>query len=177
MANSTFWFKAIGSALTIGAGTLGGRALAWKLEKELDELRRLELAFMNLSAEVSYSLSSLPQALSAAGKKAGGDTGRLFSLLGGLSGMEQRRTVEEAFGMALEMSEDMLLPDCEIEILESLVQNLGIWGHKEQISFIGIALAEVRNERGCLQEEYRKKARMYRSLGILAALGIVIVLL
>ncbi len=81
MADSVFWIKAIGSALTIGAGTLGGRALAWKLEKELDELRRLELALMNLSTEVSYSLSSLPQALSAAGKKAGGDIGRLFSLL------------------------------------------------------------------------------------------------
>ncbi len=72
--------------------------------------------------------------------------------------MEQRRTVEDAFGLALETSEDMLLPDCVIEILESLVQNLGIWGHKEQISFIGIALAEVRNERGYLQDEYRKES-------------------
>ncbi|HHY17186.1 MAG TPA: hypothetical protein GX524_03850 [Firmicutes bacterium] len=177
MTHASFLIKAVGSALTIAAGTLSGWALARKLEKELDELRRFELALLNLSTEVSYLLSSLPKALSNAGKRAGGDTGHLFSLIGSLSGMEQRRTVEEAFYLALEMSGDMALPDCELRILEALVKNLGIWGHNEQISFINVALTELRNERGFMHGEHRKKARMYRSLGILTGLGVAIVLL
>ncbi len=177
MGRIQFWTKILGSAFIICAGTLGGRLLAGNLEKELDELGRFELALLNLSTEISYSLSSLPVALSKAGEKAGGDTGQLFSLIGRLSGMEQRRTVEEGFNLALETAHNLKVPDSELEILQVLVKNLGIWGRKEQISFIEIALAESKNHRVSIQEEYTKKARMYRSLGVLFALGIVIVLL
>lgn len=177
MAGVSFWIRFLGSVFIICAGALGGKSLAGNLEKELDELSRFELALLNLSTEISYSLSSLPAALSKAGEKAGGDTGKLFSLIGSLSGMEQRRTVEEAFNLALETAQDLNVPDSELAILGILVKNLGIWGREEQLSFIEIALAESRNHRVSIQEEYRKKARMYRSLGVLFALGIVIVLL
>ncbi|HHY12473.1 MAG TPA: hypothetical protein GX529_07570 [Firmicutes bacterium] len=177
MAGVPFWIRALGSAFILFAGTLAGKLLAAKLETELEELSRFELALLNLSTEISYSLSTLPKALSNAGNKAGGDTGTLFSLIGSLSGIEQRRTVEEAFDLALEQAQGLNVPEFELEILRVLVKNLGVWGCKEQIGFIDIALTESRNYRSSIQEEHMKKARMYRSLGVLFALGIVIVLL
>ena len=177
MGGVHFWTKVLGSAFILCAGALGGKLMAGKLEKELEELSRFELALLNLSTEISYSLSSLPQALLNAGNKAGGDTGALLSLTGSLCGLEQRRTVEEAFKLALEQAQGLDLPQWEIEIMRALVRNLGIWGCKEQVSFIEIALTESRNYRASIKEEYLKKARMYRSLGLLFALGIVIVLL
>src|SRR5690606_19763429 len=171
-----FWTKALGSVFILCAGALGGNRMAAKLEKQLDELSRFELALLTLSNEISYSLSSLPKALVNAGHKVGGDTGTLFTLIGSLCGLEQRRTVEEGFRLALEQAEGLDLPGCVVEIMGSLVKNLGVWGSKEQVSFIDMALGETRNYRACVQEEYLKKARMYRSLGLLFALGIVIVL-
>jgi stage III sporulation protein AB len=177
MGGVHFWTKILGSALILCTGALGGKFMAARLERELEELSRFELALLNLSTEVSYSLSSLPKALLNAGHKAGGHTGALFSLIGSLCGLEQRRTVEEAFYLALEQAQGLDLPRCEIEIMTALVRNLGAWGCKEQVGFIHMALEESRNYRASIQEEYLKRARMYRSLGLLFALGIVIVLL
>ncbi|MGI6620065.1 MAG: hypothetical protein ACOX35_01250 [Bacillota bacterium] len=177
MGGALFWTKALGSLFIICAGILGGKLMAGKLERELEELGRFELALLNLSTEISYSLSPLPKALANAGRKAGGDTGILFSLTGSLCGLEQRRTVEEAFGLALERSQGLNLPARLVEVMTVLVRNLGVWGCKEQIGFIDMALRETRDYRASVQEEYSKKARMYRSLGLLLALGIVIVLL
>ncbi len=177
MGGVHFWTKILGSALILCTGALGGKFMAARLERELEELSRFELALLNLSTEVSYSLSSLPKALLNAGHKAGGHTGALFSLIGSLCGLEQRRTVEEAFGLALERSQGLNLPARLVEVMTVLVRNLGVWGCKEQIGFIDMALRETRDYRASVQEEYSKKARMYRSLGLLLALGIVIVLM
>ncbi len=177
MAYGFYWIKALGSILVICAGIFSGKIVAGKFETELDELNRCEIALVSLSGEVSYSLSTLPKALSNVGSKVGGNTGALFSMIGNLSGMEQRRTVEEAFNLALEHGQHQKLPNRELEILEVLVKNLGIWGWKEQISFIDVAINELRNYRNFIHEEHVRKAKMYRSIGVLFALGLVIVLL
>ncbi len=177
MPGISFWIKSLGSVFVLLVGFSGGGLLASELEKELEELTRLELALTNLSTEISYSLSALPKALCNAGTKAGGNTGIFFRLMGELSGMEQRRTVEEAYFVALEQTRELRLPEHELQTLKTLVKNLGVWGSKEQIGFIDMALNQSRNYKASIQAEYLKKAKMYRSLGVLFALGIVTVLL
>ena len=157
MGGALFWTKALGSLFIICAGILGGKLMAGKLERELEELGRFELALLNLSTEISYSLSPLPKALANAGRKAGGDTGILFSLTGSLCGLEQRRTVEEAFGLALERSQGLNLSKGWL-LMTVLVRNLGVWG--QGANWLHRYGSKGNERSGPLFRRYSKKARM-----------------
>jgi len=166
--------KLLGSTLVIGAGGVAGFSCAGRLEAELDELERLEAALTALSSEISYSLMPLPGALSKAGERAGGTTGAIFQRIGGLSGLAQRRTPVEALVRALD---DEHIGRFQEHVLKDLVRNLGTSGHKEQVRHIEMSIDRVRSWRRRLEDDYRKKARVYRYLGLFSGVGVAIVLL
>lgn len=187
-----------------------GFGLAGRLEGELGELERLEVALLNLSSEISYSLQPLPGALVRAGGRAGGATGALFVRLGSLTGLSQRRTPAEALDQALDgvsagapdpllggarsgapgeakdgvarttvsRSKKLIpLPAFEVDLLRDLAKNLGTSGHKEQVRYIEMSMDRARSRRREFAEECRKKAKLYRYLGIAAGASVAIVLL
>ena len=192
-------FKLMGSFMVVGAGGMAGFWLAGRLEGELGELERLEVALLNLSSEISYSLEPLPGALVRAGERAGGATGALFVRLGSLTGLSQRRTPAEALDQALdgvaagapdrlpggvrsgapgEAKEKLIpLPTFEVDLLRELAKNLGTSGHKEQVRYIEMSMDRARSRRREFAEECRKKAKLYRYLGIAAGASVAIVLL
>lgn len=69
------------------------------------------------------------------------------------------------------------LPAFEVGLLRDLAKNLGTSGHKEQVRYIEMSVDRLGSRRSEFAEECRKKARLYRYLGIASGASIAIVLL
>ena len=173
--SSIFAVKALGCALVVTAGGLAGFSAAARVETELRELERLEAALLCLSSEISYALTPLPEALKRAGATAGGAVGALFARVGALAGLSNRRSVSQALDLAL--GEARPLAPKVADIMRDLAMNLGTSGHKEQVRYIEMSMDRVRSLRKESEDECRKKARLYRYLGLFSGACLAIVLL
>jgi stage III sporulation protein AB len=169
--------KVVGSLLVFGAATAVGVSAARELDDQVAELQRLEVACETLSAGVSYLLEPLPRAMMKAGERAGGASGDLFFRMGSLTGISGLRTPEDAFQSVLAEGVSSRIPRAGLSVVEDLVKTLGTSGHKEQVRYIDMSIDRVRSYRKSIEDEYRKKARMYRYLGVLAGLLVVVVLI
>jgi stage III sporulation protein AB len=163
--------------MVVAAGGIAGFSLAGRLETELKELQRLETALLCLSSEISYSLTPLPGALERAGERAGGASGALFERVGALTGLSQRRNVTQALDLALAEGPSRSLAPFEVDLVRDLAKNLGTSGHKEQVRYIEMSIDRVRSRRREFEDECRKKAKLYRYLGLFSGACIAIVLL
>ena len=168
--------KTAGSLLVVGAGGVVGFAMAGRLESQLRELQRLETALLCLEGEISYSLTPLPEALQRAGERAGGAVGALFCSFGALTGLSQRRTAAEALREALAESGDGVTAPVK-ELLVDLSLYLGTSGHKEQARFIEMSIDKAKRLRQEFEDECRKRAKLYRYLGLLGGACVAIILL
>ncbi|HHX27468.1 MAG TPA: hypothetical protein GX716_00505 [Firmicutes bacterium] len=171
------FLKLAGSFLLLGTAAAAGFGTARGVEGQIEELRRLVTALQALSTEVSYVLKPLPQALTAAGQRAGGAVGELFCLLGSRSGLSGRRTPEDALETVLNETCLGELPRLARETIGELVKSLGTSGHTEQVRHIDMSIDRVRSFLSSMEVEYGKRARMYRYLGVLGGLMAVIVLI
>lgn len=168
--------KMAGSLMLLWAATSVGFGSARSLENQVLELERLEVALESLSSGVSYALEPLPRAMMKAGERAGGETGRLFCLMGAESGLAGRRTPHEAFTSVVAEGLGPQVSRAVRDILADLFRTLGASGHKEQVRHIDMSIDRVRSYRKSVEDECRKKARVYRYLGVLAGLSAVIAL-
>ena len=167
--------KAAGSALVIAAGGLVGFAAARRVEAELREVERLETALHFLQSEISYALTPLPEALKRAGAAAGGEIGALLARTGALAGLSNRRSVSRALDLAL----DEIHPELTkvLAIVKELAASLGLSGHKEEVRHIEMSIDRARSLKKELEDECRRKARLYRYLGLFSGASLAIVLL
>lgn len=172
--------KTTGSATVVLTSWFMGDFMAKKLERQLAEIRRFESALVDLGQEISYSLTPLPRALQRVGERTGGETGRLLAALGSTAGLVQRRTPTEALFRIMGESQEFpgtSIPPFEMELLEDLLRSLGMSGHTEQLRHIDMISMRARTWREDFQEQARKKARVYRYLGVLSGTCMVIILL
>jgi len=168
--------KVLGFVLTVLAGGVAGFSLAGRLEGQLLELQRLETGLLCLLNEISYSLTPLPEALTRAGERAGGHIGDLFGKCGKLAGLSQRRTAEEAIAQALLECGAGVSPSARA-ILTDLSRYLGTSGHKEQVRHIEMSIDKAKRLRQDFEEDCRKRAKLYRYLGVLGGAAVAVVLL
>ncbi len=168
--------KLLGSVLVVAAGAFAGFGLARRLESELKELERFEAALLCLSSEISYSLTPLPAALIEAGRRCGGHVGDLFLRFGAATGLFQRRTAVEALEHALSGSGRSIGGPVR-ELLRELAANLGTSGHKDQERYIEMTIDKARGLRQEFQGECRRRAKLYRYLGVFGGACVAIVLL
>jgi stage III sporulation protein AB len=97
--------------------------------------------------------------------------------MGALTGLSQRRTPVEALDQALADPSLARLPPFEVGLLRDLTANLGASGHKEQARYIEMSIDRARSRRREFEDECRKKAKIYRYLGLFSGACVAIVLL
>ncbi|MGI6642698.1 MAG: hypothetical protein ACOX3V_01560 [Bacillota bacterium] len=168
--------RILGSGAVIAAGGLLGYRMAAQLDHEISEMNRFESLLLSLKTEISYALLPLPKALSKCGERVGGTVGQAFARVGAKTGPGSRMTPEEALSLVLD-DLGQKMPRHQVPLIEDLFRNLGTSGHKEQVAHIDAVLDSAKALRRSLEDNYRKKARIYRYLGVLGAISVVIVLL
>ncbi len=168
--------KFFGACLVLFATTALGHKLAEKYRLRPKQLQELELLLEMAASEINYTASPLPEIMEKLGHRFSKSTGKLFSNVNRVM-VNSEYTPEEAFRKAEDQcKQDLALSEEDWDLLRNLYLNLGKSDIDDQLKHIELCLAHLRNHFKTAQEERKKNERMWRYLGILTGLLLIVLL-
>lgn len=165
--------KIVGAAIVFFGGLLWGLLKSGELAKREQSLVKIKTALNILESEIVFSSHYLKHAFLRISKICG--CAKLFSDMS--SGLEET-SAKEAWNRALLKNQrELFLKDKDIETLNILGSELGMSDRERQVRNIRHVSALLDQ---CLEEahsDYTRTAKLYRSMGILGGLFVIIVLI
>ncbi|MDN4074708.1 stage III sporulation protein SpoIIIAB [Fictibacillus terranigra] len=166
----------LGAVLILVSTTWIGFELAKKVRERPKQLRQLKVGLQSLEAEIMYGLIPLDEAFLHLSSQLKGPVARFF--------LEVSNRLDESASSVLEAWEESLagLSDAsafkkeEIEILRQFGATLGRHDRENQQRQIKLTLSHLERELAEANEAQVKYERMYKSLGILTGLLLIILL-
>lgn len=170
--------KIINSCIIILFSTLIGLERAKIYVERTKQLAALQGALSRLETEILHYASNLPDALIRIGKSVKGGVGKLFYLTGQTLAEKSKFSVAEAWCSTLEqIKSDLYLQQEDIDILQRFGEQLGSSDKEGQSRFIRLTLMQLREEEKKARVIREKYDKMYKSLGLLGGIVLVILLL
>lgn len=167
----------LGAALIVLASAYIGMELAKRLERRTTILRHIKVAMETLDTEVAFAMIPLAQALDQVSRQLPSPASDFFNLVAirltneDISALEAWEEVLDSWKVNIDLEEK------DIEILRQFGQTLGkqdIHGQRKQIQLTQSYLNHMESTALDAQKKYQS---MYRSLGLLGGLLLVIMLL
>ncbi|MBJ6364247.1 stage III sporulation protein SpoIIIAB [Paenibacillus sp. GCM10012307] len=170
--------KIIGALLVLFAGTMIGFYQAGQFAARPRQIRQLAHGLQRLETEISYGFTPLPEALvRSAGASAEPIAGLLHRAAGQL-GERPDDPFRESWELAVtEHWPYTAMRDNERNILIRLGSVLGISDREDQIKHLRLALLQLKSEEDAAREDQAKYEKMSKSLGLLSAALIVILMM
>lgn len=171
-------FKVLGAILVISACTLLGFEVANKYKLRPLQLRALRSMLNLLEAEIVYASTPLPLALEKVARHASAPLNSLFlkareELLAG-DGL----TAGEAWLKAVDsMQGTMHLDEEDLNILREFGAGLGGSDKEEQIKNLQLTKELLKQQEWKADERRNKNERMWRTMGFLTGMAIVLILI
>ena len=171
------WMKMLGSSMIIAATSWIGFQIAHQYQQRPLQLREIQSSFQMLETEISYGLTPLPRALERVAKLHQGIVGDLFAQTRANLAASPGITVRDAWSEAIQkLSNRLALKSSDREILINFGSTLGISDRTDQVKHLKLAMAQLANAEIKAWDDKEKNERMYKSLGLLGGLAIVILL-
>lgn len=169
--------KFAGSLVVLCASTFLGYAVASDFGKRPQQLRELQAMMILLENEIAFMSNLLKDALHKVGTSSKGRTAVFFRQA--VTHLEESCAgASEAWSKSVEENiENTALNQEDREILITFGKMLGSSDYEGQIRNIRIALSQLQVQEKKAEELKKKNESLYRNLGILGGLAIVIVLL
>jgi len=168
--------RIIGAALILFTTISIGNNIAYKYRMRPKQLQEIEVMLEMTASEINFAALPLPDLLSKTGQRFPKGAGKIFSNLNEIM-KNQGFTPEDAFHKTKEALESELSLDNEDwNILENFSINLGKTDCDEQLRQIELCLSHIRINQKLATEERRKNERMWRYLGVLSGLMLVILI-
>ena len=169
--------KLLGVVLILFAGTMLGFQQAAKYAERPRQLRQLAHALQRLETEIGYGHTPLPEALK---RTAAASPEPISSmLLSAASGVER----EEGLGFQESWKQAVLrhwsetsMRGSEQAALLRLGSTLGISDKEDQMKHLRLALLQLKAEEDAARDDQGRYEKMWKSLGILIAVLIVILM-
>jgi len=169
--------KMLGAVLVIAATTLAGWVQAKQYASRPRQIRRLILALKRLETEIMYGFTPLPDALVRIGEQSGGAVGSIFHTAAEKMKPPDNRTAQDALHLAIESGwNTTAMKTAEQEIMRQFSYTLGTSDRKDQLGHIATAVRQLESEEHEAREEQNRYEKMFRSLGLLFGVFIVIVM-
>ncbi|BAU27416.1 stage III sporulation protein AB [Aneurinibacillus soli] len=170
--------KLMGAALIIAASTLIGMLLARRIAKRPTHIRQLRAALTLLETEIVYGATPLQEALGTIAQRVGGEAaGPLFRRAASLLAEEPELSTAECWRQAVQESwSATAMHDAERDVTLQLGAMLGRSDREDQRKHIQLAVINLENEEQTARDNQRRYEKMYRSLGVLGGLLLVILL-
>lgn len=170
--------KFAGMAAIAAACTALGFCLSTELAKRIRSLWELERMTVMLKGEIEYAGTPLQEAFCALAHRMkppfDSFLRRNVEAMAQHSGM----TMGEIFRNSAErLKKEGALTENDIQQLSSMGARLGYLDRKMQLRTMELYLEEVARERKLAEEEYRQKAKVYRCLGILGGMFLILLLI
>jgi stage III sporulation protein AB len=168
--------RLVGAGLVVWALATLGALIAGRFERRCRELRTLLHALSLLETEIAYGRRALPEAVRVVAEKVGPPaTAFLLALLaafrhpqGSLAAMWER---------ALAALAPSALGSEEVEALGRLGQALGRSGEAEEVRHLRACQSELQHILAQVEAEAARKARLWRTAGVVSGLAVALLLL
>ncbi|MHB1629277.1 MAG: hypothetical protein ACYCVB_13040 [Bacilli bacterium] len=173
------WLQIGGAGAVMAASTVWGRLIASGYSQRPRDLRELTSLLRTLRTDIAYHRLPLADAFARASGQ--GREGRALSGLFATAAALLRQpgmTAQTAWTVAIgEHAPHTALRAQDREILATLGYSLGTVGATEQIAYLDAALSLLADREREAAEERGRYERVYQTLGVLAGLLIVIMLI
>lgn len=170
--------KLLGAALTTGVPSVIGFQLAARYRRRPAELRSLQTAIAVLVTEVEYGATPMPEALRSASRAAGPVIGPMLREAAGRIEAGGGITPGEALTAALgQGSKATCLTPPDLEILTALAAVLGASGRADQVRHLHLAMERLAGSEAEASAERSRYERMYRYVGVLSGLALLLILI
>ncbi len=173
--------KFVGVLLVLFAGTMIGLVQSARYAARPRQIRELLHAFQRLETEIGYGRTPLPEALARIAAAIPKPLSAMFaSVSASLAGEEARsgETVSECWERAVrDFWPATAMKQPEREAALRLGATLGGSGREDQLKHLKLAFHLLQAEEATAREEQRKYEKLSRSLGMLGAALIVILMI
>lgn len=171
------WIKMLGATLVIAATSWAGFEAAQRFQQRPRQLRELQSCLQMLETEINYGLTPLPKALEKVAESMEGPIGDFCCAVKSELLANQGVTMRDAWHKGLDLlGKHCALTECDQNILRNLGTTLGISDRHDQIKHLKLAMSQLAAAETMAWEEKMKNERMFRALGILGGLAVVILL-
>lgn len=170
-------FKLIGAVMILFSASMVGWQISRSYASRPIQLRALLVALQMLETEIVYGLTPLSRAFVKVGNRVDAVVGRLFLQAAELLGSERAQSAEEALRQAMDRYwSQTALRKQEKDVLTSLALVLGSSDREDQQKHLRLAVTHLRGLEEEARAEQVKYEKMYKSLGFLGGLLIVILM-
>lgn len=170
------WIKMMGGILVVAATSWIGLETAQRFQRRPRQLREIQSSLQMLETEISYVLTPLPKAMETIARSIDGLTGNFFAVVRHQI-INNPGSIREAWSKGMEyLREHGALSECDENILRNFGSTLGISDRQDQIKHLKLVMAQLANAETSAWEEKAKNERMFKALGLLGGLAIVILL-
>lgn len=167
-----------GAVLVLFAGTMIGYLQAIRFAARPRQIRQLMHALQRLETEIQYGQTPLPQALSRLAAIVPAPVAGLFAEISSDLTRLPETTVRDSWERAMrEGWKRTAMKRPEREAMIRLGATLGASGREDQIKHVRLAMHQLQAEESAAREEQHKYEKMSRSLGMLGAALVVILML
>lgn len=169
--------KIIGSLVIIAASTLFGFEFSNRLSRRTKQIRYLKIALESLETEIVFALTPLAVAFDKVSKSIPSPVGDLFQQVALKLSKEENAASNIWISTLEKWQKDTDLKNEEINILTQFGQTLGQQDLENQRKQIRLAIHYFDQEENLAMEGQKKYESMYKSLGFLAGILIVLIML
>ncbi|HWR55569.1 MAG TPA: stage III sporulation protein SpoIIIAB [Negativicutes bacterium] len=169
------WIKMLGATLVIAATSWAGFEAAQRFQQRPRQLRELQSCLQMLETEINYGLTPLPTALEKLAEGREGPIGDFCCAVKNELFAHQGMTMRAAWNISLDLlGKHCALTECDQNILRNFGATLGMSDRHDQIKHLKLAMSQLAAAETSAWEEKLKNERMFRALGILGGLAVVI---
>lgn len=170
--------KVLGSFLIIISTSLIGYAYGKSYSERLRNLVYLQQCIKLLETEVIFGATPLPDALMNVYKKGNKKVSFVFREIRSRLLSSKDKSVSESFlEITHILEEDLHLSNEDIQVFLSLGRTLGTSNREEHRKDFKMVISQLKSMENEAREEKDKNEKMYKSLGVLSGIAIVIMLL
>lgn len=173
-----YLLKILGSLIIIISCSLIGYIYGNTFSKRVKNLIYLRNCIQLLETEIMYSSSPIPEALENVFKKGNKEISFIFKEIKEHLLSDRSRGIDESFKIICNKYKTHLSFTFEdIEVITSLGKNLGKSDRLHQQKFFKLIITQLEGQQIDAEEKKKKNEKMYKSLGLLSGIALVILLI
>ncbi len=171
------WFvKLIAAGMVVFATSMAGFTIARGYAERPRQLRALQSVLQGLATEIGYGATPLPEAFLRLSQSSPPPVDALFRKAAAVLSCAGT-TADEAWGAGLaEFRANSALLQSDLEILEQLGGLIGLSDRTDQERHLLLAVQQLAREETRAEQSRQSNERMWRYLGVLSGILLVIVL-
>ncbi len=169
-------FKILGAFLVLGSCSLAGFSFGNKYARRVEQLRQFISALQLMQSEIGFTATPMLEVLSRLENLAIPPAATVFSEAEAGLASGNGHTAGEAWQEALKVVRPRLdLTRADFEILQRFGSTMGSGGREEQLKNLQLAQQQLMFQEREAAEERLKYERLYKTMGVLVGLAVVLV--